>query len=66
MLYEAGIDLKTAQRWMGHADEKMVLRIYDEVSDNRSEKEAEKLKKTLFRSGNGSVEKTEHPEAFEK
>ena len=66
MCRDNGVELNTCIRWMGHADEKMVLRIYDEASDNRSEKEAEKLKKTLFRSGNGSVEKTEHPEAFEK
>ena len=26
MLYDAGIDLKTAQAWMGHADEKMILK----------------------------------------
>ena len=53
------VEINTCIRWMGHADEKMVLRIYDEASDQRSEKEAEKLKKTLFRSGNGSIEKTE-------
>lgn len=60
------VEINTVIRWMGHADEKMILRIYDEASDNRSEKEAEKLKKTLFRSGNGSVEKTEQPEPIDK
>ena len=50
------VEINTCIRWMGHADEKMVLRIYDEASDQRSEKEAERLKKTLFRSGNGSGE----------
>ena len=48
------VEINTVIRWMGHADEKMVLRIYDEASDDRSEKEAERLKKTLFRSQNGS------------
>ena len=48
------VEINTVIRWMGHADEKMVLRIYDEASDNRSEKEAERLKKTLFRSQIGS------------
>lgn len=66
MCRDNGVELNTCIRWMGHADEKMVLRIYDEASDQRSEKEAEKLKKTLFRSGNGSGEKTEQPELIEK
>ena len=35
MLRDAGVDLKLAIRWMGHADEKMILRIYDHVSDLR-------------------------------
>ena len=50
------VELKTCVRWMGHKDAKMILKIYDEASDNRSQKEAERLKKTLFRSGNGSGE----------
>lgn len=50
------VELKTCVRWMGHKDAKMILKIYDEASDQRSEKEAERLKKTLFRSGNGSGE----------
>ena len=56
------VEINTVIRWMGHADEKMVLRIYDEASDNRSEKEAERLKKTLFRSQIGSQDSEEHPE----
>lgn len=54
------VELKTCVRWMGHKDAKMILKIYDEASDQRSEKEAERLKKTLFRSGNGSGEKSVH------
>lgn len=60
------VELNTCIRWMGHADEKMVLRIYDEASDNRSEKEAERLKKSWIRSANGSGEKTESHETIEK
>ena len=60
MCRDNGVELKTCIRWMGHADAKMILKIYDEASDDRSEKEAEKLKKTLFRSVNGSGEKPEH------
>ena len=53
------VELKTCVRWMGHADAKMILRVYDEASDQRSEKEAERLKKSLFRSGNGSIEENQ-------
>lgn len=60
------VELKTCVRWMGHKDAKMILKIYDEASDNRSQKEAERLKKTLFRSGNGSGENPEQPENVEK
>ena len=60
------VELKTCVRWMGHKDAKMILKIYDEASDNRSEKEAERLKKTLFRSGNGSMGKSERSGNVEK
>ena len=49
-----GVELHTMIEWMGHADATMIMRIYDEVSDNRSKTEAEKLKKAAFRSQNGS------------
>jgi len=42
-----GVELKTAIRWMGHSDAKMILKIYDEASDDRSAAEAEKIK-SLF------------------
>ena len=35
MLRDAGVDLKLAIRWMGHADEKMILKIYDHITDLR-------------------------------
>jgi hypothetical protein len=38
---------------MGHADAKMILKIYDEVSEDRSKIEAEKLEKRLFGMQNG-------------
>ena len=44
MLYEAGIDLKTAQRWMGHADEKMILHVYAHLTDRQEQKSVEKLR----------------------
>lgn len=36
--YHASVPLKTLQRWMGHADETMILRIYTKITD---EEEAE-------------------------
>jgi integrase len=56
------VELHTCVRWMGHKDAKMIMRIYDEASDDRSEKEAERIKKTLFRSGNGSIKNPGLPE----
>jgi len=35
MLRDAGVDMKLAIQWMGHADEKMILKIYDHVTDYR-------------------------------
>lgn len=37
------VDLKTAIRWMGHKDASMILKVYDEASDDRSAFYAEKL-----------------------
>ncbi len=39
MLWEAGVDLKTAMKWMGHADQTMILRVYAHLTD-RKEQEA--------------------------
>ena len=50
MCRDNGVELHTCVEWMGHADAKMILKIYDEVSSNRSKAEAERLNKTLFKS----------------
>ena len=42
-----GVELNTCIRWMGHADAKMILKIYDSVSDTRMMTEALKLDPTL-------------------
>ena len=47
MLYEAGIDLKSAQRWMGHADEQMILRVYAHLTDRQEQRATEKLRAYL-------------------
>lgn len=57
MLYEAGIDVKTAQKWMGHADEEMTREIYTHLSEkmeNKAKNALEKYEKLLFGSQNGS------------
>jgi integrase len=65
MCRDNGVELHTCIEWMGHADATMIMKIYDEVSDNRSKTEAEKLKKSLFRSQNGSQEDQEEPGAVD-
>ena len=41
MLYDAGVDIKSAMLWMGHADQQTTMRIYTHLSDTRRA-EAEK------------------------
>ena len=47
MLYDAGIDLKTAQRWMVHTDEKMILRVYALLTERQEQRGVEKLRAFL-------------------
>ena len=42
-LIEKGIDLKTCMKFLGHADEKMILQIYDHVSTERIRSALDKL-----------------------
>ena len=44
------VDINTCRQWMGHADVKMILKIYDEVTGNRDTSEAERLK-AAFKTG---------------
>lgn len=43
MLFDAGIDVKTAQKWLGHADIKTTLDIYTHLSEKRQAQSAVKL-----------------------
>ena len=43
MLYDAGIDLKTAQAWMEHADEKMILKVYAHLTEQHLAEATAKL-----------------------
>ena len=40
-----GVDINTCRRWMGHSDAKMILKVYDSVSDDREQNEREKVEK---------------------
>ena len=47
MLYDSGIDLKTAQKWMGHADQTMTLRVYTHLTAEREEESARLLREKV-------------------
>ncbi len=48
MCRDNGVEINTCVAWMGHKDATMILKIYDEVSADRSAHEAEKLSLKLF------------------
>ena len=43
MCRDAGVEINTCRRWMGHADAKMILKVYDSVSEDRSAQERRKV-----------------------
>lgn len=53
MLRDSGVEMKLAMQWMGHADEKMILRIYDHITTQRIEKSVEMVEKNMQRVQNG-------------
>ena len=53
MCRDTGVEINTCRRWMGHADAKMILKVYDAVSEDRSEQERQKVEKRLFGVQNG-------------
>ena len=65
MLYDSGVDLKTAMLWMGHADQTMTMQIYTHLTETRR-KEAEnalrKAQKQAFRMQNGMQNLSEPPD----
>ena len=54
MLRDAGVDMHQAMIWMGHADDKMILHIYDHVSEKRTQTSINQVEKTLLGSQSGS------------
>lgn len=53
MCRDTGVEINTCRRWMGHADAKMILKVYDAVSENRSDQERKKVENRLFGVQNG-------------
>ena len=66
MCRDAGVEINTCRRWMGHADAKMILKVYDSVSEDRSEQERKKIENRLIRGQNGGQTENETPAMFEK
>lgn len=38
MLYDAGVDIKTAQRWLGHSTPALTIKLYTHISETRQDK----------------------------
>lgn len=66
MCRSAGVELNTCRSWMGHADAKMILKVYDSVSEDRSENERKKIESSLFRVQNEIQQDPEGAESIEK
>ena len=52
MIISAGVDTHQAMVWMGHSDEKMILHVYDHVTQQRNQNSIEKLNKMLSQGQN--------------
>lgn len=57
---DSGVEINTCRRWMGHADAKMILKVYDSISEDRQQSEREKVEKQLFRVQNRVQGKVVH------
>lgn len=50
---DAGVEINTCRKWMGHADAQMILKVYDSVSEDRSAQERQKVENLMNRVQNG-------------
>ena len=66
MCRDAGVEMNTCRKWMGHADSKMILTVYDSVSEDRSEQERKKVENRLFRGQNRGQNENAQPAMVEK
>ena len=53
MLRDAGVDMHVCMEWMGHGDEKMILKIYDHITEDRRQKAIKSVEKALHGGQNG-------------
>lgn len=60
MLRDAGVDMHQAMIWMGHANEKMIIHIYDHVGDERTNSSIKQVEKMLLSRQNGRQKKIWH------
>ena len=65
-LRDAGVELNTARKWMGHSDSKMILQVYDSVSEDRSDQERKKVENRLIGVQNGVQNPSHDPVMIEK
>ena len=49
MLRDSGVDLKQAMIWLGHSDEKMILHVYDHITDKRTQNSIDQVEKNLLK-----------------
>ena len=49
MLREADVDLKTAMKWMGHADQTMILKVYAHLTDKKEQEATIKMMERIAR-----------------
>lgn len=69
MLYDAGVDLKSAMLWMGHADQTMTMQIYTHLTEKRrseAENALRNAEKTGFGMQNGMQPQNVPRETVEK
>lgn len=61
LLYNAGVDVKTAQRWMGHADAQVTMQIYTHLTADRAAASTAAMDSYLSGGQNGGQEKSAAP-----
>ena len=66
MCRDSGVELNTCRKWMGHADAKMILKVYDSVDEDRSEENRQKVENRLIGVQNGVQDSGEEPTMIEK
>jgi integrase len=49
LLADAGVSIKPAMQWMGHSDEKMILHVYDHISDQRTQNSIDQVDSMLLK-----------------